>query len=58
VLFFAFPCPPETLCRTQQELNKDLRKNVMKSWRDGSEVKSADCSSKGSEFNSQQPHGG
>jgi hypothetical protein len=27
-------------------------------WRDGSEVKSTDCSSKGPAFNSQQPHGG
>ena len=27
-------------------------------WRDGSQVKSTDCSSRGSEFNSQQPQGG
>jgi hypothetical protein len=27
-------------------------------WRDGSVVKNTDCSSKGPEFNSQQPHGG
>jgi hypothetical protein len=27
-------------------------------WRDGSAVKSTDCSSKGPEFNSQQSHGG
>ena len=27
-------------------------------WRDSSEVKSTDCSSGGSELNSQQPHGG
>jgi hypothetical protein len=27
-------------------------------WRDGSEVKITDCSSRGPEFNSQQPHGG
>jgi hypothetical protein len=27
-------------------------------WRDGSVFKSTDCSSKGPEFNSQQPHGG
>jgi hypothetical protein len=27
-------------------------------WRDGSVVKSIDCSPKGPEFNSQQPHGG
>ncbi|CAO2642185.1 hypothetical protein LEMLEM_LOCUS26074 [Lemmus lemmus] len=33
--------------------NKKLR-----GWRDGSEVKSTACSSKGPEFNSRQPHGG
>jgi hypothetical protein len=27
-------------------------------WRDGSEVKSTDCSSRDPEFKSQQPHGG
>jgi hypothetical protein len=27
-------------------------------WRDGSVVKSTDCSFRGPEFNSQQPHGG
>jgi hypothetical protein len=27
-------------------------------WRDGSSVKSTDCSSEGPEFKSQQPHGG
>ena len=27
-------------------------------WRDVSAVKSTDCSSRGPEFNSQQPHGG
>ena len=27
-------------------------------WRDGSVVKSTDCSSRGPEFNFQQPHGG
>jgi hypothetical protein len=27
-------------------------------WRDGSSVKSTDCSSRGPAFNSQQPHGG
>jgi hypothetical protein len=27
-------------------------------WRDGLVVKSTDCSSRGPEFNSQQPHGG
>ena len=34
-----------------------LRK-VALGWRDGSEVKSTDCSSRGPEFNSQQLHGG
>jgi hypothetical protein len=34
-----------------------LRKLVL-DWRDGSAVKSTDCSSRGPEFNSQQPHGG
>jgi hypothetical protein len=28
------------------------------SWRDGSAVKGTGCSSRGPEFNSQQPHGG
>jgi hypothetical protein len=27
-------------------------------WRDGSVVKSTNCTSRGPEFNSQQPHGG
>ena len=30
----------------------------MSGWRDDSAVKSTDCSSRGPEFNSQQPHGG
>jgi hypothetical protein len=30
----------------------------MPGWRDGSVVKSTDCSSEGPEFKSQQPHGG
>jgi hypothetical protein len=33
-------------------------RNMTRGWRDGSVVKSADCSSKGAEFKSQQPHGG
>jgi hypothetical protein len=33
-----------------------LRK--LEDWRDGSAVKKTDCSSRGPEFNSQQPHGG
>ena len=35
-----------------------LIKNPLWGWQDGSVVKSADCSSKGPEFKSQQPHGG
>jgi hypothetical protein len=31
---------------------------MTKGWRDGSAVKSTDCSSRGPEFNSQQPHSG
>jgi hypothetical protein len=30
----------------------------LRGWRDGSAVKSTDCSSEGLEFKSQQPHGG
>jgi hypothetical protein len=38
---------------------KDRRiKEKFRGWRDGSAVKSTDCSSRGPEFNSQQPHGG
>jgi hypothetical protein len=33
-------------------------KNSRLGWRDGSAVKSTDCSSEGPEFKSQQPHGG
>ena len=32
--------------------------NKREGWRDGSAGKSTDCSSRGPEFNSQQPHGG
>ena len=35
----------------------NLRFNIG-GWRDGSAVKSTNCSSKGPEFKSQQPHGG
>jgi hypothetical protein len=33
-------------------------KNEVRGWRDGSAVKSTDCSSEDPKFNSQQPHGG
>jgi hypothetical protein len=35
-----------------------LKNLYLRGWRDGSVVKSTDCSSRGPEFNSQQPHGG
>ena len=38
--------------------NNPLIINPIGGWRDGSEVKSIACASKGPEFNSQQPHGG
>ena len=33
-------------------------RNRLAGWRDGSAVKSTDCSSEGPKFKSQQPHGG
>jgi hypothetical protein len=33
-------------------------KNKARDWKGGSAVKSTDCSSRGPQFNSQQPHGG
>jgi len=36
----------------------EVSRSFIGGWRDGSEVKSTDCSSRGPEFNSQQPHGG
>jgi hypothetical protein len=43
-----------------QTIAKRLKKKKQKNrgWRDGSVVKSTDCSSRGLKFNSQQPHGG
>jgi hypothetical protein len=35
-----------------------IRKKEKRGWRDGSEVKSTHCSSRGPEFKSQQPRGG
>ena len=35
-----------------------FKKKIAEGWGDDSEVKSTDCSSKGPEFNSQQPHSG
>ena len=42
---------------THAWIRKFLR-HLEKGWRDGSVVRSTDCSLRGSEFNSQQPHGG
>jgi hypothetical protein len=36
----------------------DVLKLLSEDWRDGSVVKNTDYSSRGPEFNSQQPHGG
>jgi hypothetical protein len=39
--------------------NKEIKKkNLWQGWRNGSEVKSSDCSSRNPEFKFQQPHGG
>jgi hypothetical protein len=40
------------------EASLKLLKRNFWGWRDGSEIKSTDCSSRGPEFNFQQPHGG
>jgi hypothetical protein len=42
----------------QRIFKSTLIKKIIKGWRDSSSVKSTDCSSKGLEFKSQQPHGG
>jgi hypothetical protein len=39
-------------------LEDEKKELVRLGWRDGSAVKSTDCSSGGPEFKSQQPHGG
>jgi hypothetical protein len=54
-------CHPSKKTHLPHSLLEELYKNVrtlMKGWRDGSAVKSTDCSSRGPEFNSQQSHGG
>jgi len=42
----------------QELIPNDFKKYHVWGWRDGSVVKSTDCSSRGLEFKSQQPHGG
>jgi len=44
--------PPTKVCTTTPGLRS------LMGWRDGSVVKSTDCSPRGPEFKSQQPHGG
>jgi hypothetical protein len=41
-----------------QNLSFSSIKRRGEAWRDGSAVRSTGCSSRGPEFNSQQPHGG
>ena len=48
---------PITVLKTHLIINKALKIKLYSS-RDGSAVESNDCSSRGPEFNSQQPHGG
>jgi hypothetical protein len=43
---------------TFKDIYAKEKKVIFKGWRDGSAVKSTNCSSRGPEFNSQQPHGG
>jgi hypothetical protein len=38
--------------------NLRQQEKMREGWRDGSAIKSTNCSSRGPEFNSQQPHGG
>jgi hypothetical protein len=44
--------------RTNSTLYNQGLEEMDRGWWDGSAVRSADCSSKGPEFTSQQPHGG
>jgi hypothetical protein len=48
----------ETLSRKTKKKKKKKKSRNFGGWRGGSVVKSTDCSSRGPEFNSQQPHGG
>ena len=47
------------ICTTMEQKRLEIKNaRGVGGWRDGSVVKSTDCSSSGPEFNSQQPHGG
>jgi hypothetical protein len=48
----------QMLSHFSSSLPKKSKETLIKGWRDGSVVKSTDCSSRGPEFNPQQPHGG
>ena len=50
-------CLPERTFSEKGPLNPKLER-YKEGWRDGSVVKSTNCSSEGPEFKSQQPHGG
>ena len=41
-----------------RNLTSAHKKGTYRGWRDGSEIKGTGCSSRGPQFNSQQPHGG
>jgi hypothetical protein len=44
--------------RKTEEKSLSSIKHCYRDWRDGSVVESTDCSARGPEFSSQQPHGG
>jgi hypothetical protein len=44
--------------RGKKKYDQNILHKKFEGWRDGSAVKSTDCSSRGPEFKSQQPHGG
>ena len=46
------------MCVCNLDATLNFKKLYIWGWRDGSVVKSSDYSSRGPEFNSQQPHGG
>jgi hypothetical protein len=50
------PAPKKQKTKNKKTFLKLKKLNM--GWRDGSAVRSPDCSSRGLEFNSQQPHGG
>jgi hypothetical protein len=50
--------PVSTTTTTTTTTKTKTNKHTILVWRDGSAVKSANCSSEGHEFKSQQPHDG